>query len=643
MSHINEKIEFLALFTPPEGYKTDFVEMTTFSLDLNFLCLIPALIYAGNLGYISDKNELLQENISVLLHNSQKEREKNGEEERFRLLYDKKQLLPTAPDSEISFLEYGEVLLAERCRGVQNKGYFHPKIMLFQFKNSGKEGERAEYRYRLFIGSRNLVFSNYFETGVCLELELDKYAEEEKANLELQKVRTFFEKQWETGITCKIDWDIFEKTKLPKGVEIHFTEGETTQPHFLYDKITKDAQNATDFHITSMNPTDFWSMGNTTPPSLPKTCYIANPVDVFKSKNPPQTSSPPTPMVCLQRVVQIDGTTSTPHKFQLLHGKSYQIYNGNRQITWIGSANCSRNALCTLNNTEVMVRLETDATSVPSVKPSKSDDGSKYGTFHPFFYVNQEKTMQYIYNEQGEDTQPPDEEEPQQSPPKLECKGVIYEENQKYVTITLKNEEKEALSFSFLGKKRPKEDGDWKIEGGGQETEFCVHLHCFSSVISVKKGEKYFLFPLKVGAVSGLMDKLKENISFSDLDYWEVKDLIPRGSNHNPTDQAFERLMLHQQKGESYFASILEIVLQNIEGKKELYHKVFPTVAKVSSEEKKGFMDYYLLHPPKDAPQDWKETTGAEHCYLANHYREQFDKVAQLEELVKKFQEKIQQ
>lgn len=634
---ISQKVQVLDLFVPPEGYETDFVELTTFTLDLNFLSLIPALIYGGNQGYIKE-NALIQDEISILQTNHRK---KSKADQKFRVLYDQEANAVFFSKQEPAFPSLASCLLGTQCKAIKKSGYFHPKIMLFQYKSKTNEDD---YRYRLFMGSRNLVFSNYLELGVCFDLFDLAVNEKESGKGELEKVSDFFSENWKEHPTqassTGIHWDKFVKKALPRGVSIHFT-GETN----FYKKISVDAQKAKEFHVISMNPTDFWNISKGEPPKNftqnPPTYYIANPKDVSDYNANKNTSTaqqnPPSPICCLKKVQKSGGTSKIP-EFQPLHGKCYKMYQEKQLITWIGSANCSHNALNTKNNTEVMVRLEEAYGEIPKLV----EDPGNYDKITTYFYDDSGQTSKYYYDFTGQNTEEVESEEPKITVPNLSFSQVSYDKKTKMYSFTGDNDT--GLNYILsLGKA---ELGILEMKPLIQEAKkrtCTVQFRLtsgFQNLLEARHGEECYVFLLDFPPET--LEEARKNLSFQLNPNWDLRVLVPRGSGAGTHDQALERLMMFQRKCKNNddFSKILDMILENIENKRADYHKVYPTEWQVPPEVAQGFKNYYLKHPPQGIEAEiWESGEGDMDVVSAECYRKQFHQIEKFEELVKELKE----
>lgn len=394
MSYISRTSQFLDLFVPPDGYKTTFLEATTFSMHLNFVALLPALMAAGEGGGI--ENGKLNSSIRRWM----KLKYFLTMEEHYRILYDGKGKISADPSvsMEKAMVRRCTNLLSRRCKAVTNtNGYFHPKIMLFQFE---EKENKENIRFRLFISSRNLTFANYFETGIWIELD-EFYAEkaiseeQKKAKEQLSSLSELFTehwveptKNWVQPTKNGIDWEKFKTANLSKAKDQNGDQYQNLSIHLsnFYNDIKTDASSAQELRILSMKPTEFWGIGGVSP-TKPVTKYIANEKDVYDNSNPVPPLPPvihPNHMAFLEELDEFNNSKNPPVS-KAVHGKMYVIYpekTENPIVTWIGSGNCSNNALKSRNNTEIMVRVESQWTDVTQPYPPAFLGSSFFGDYH---------------------------------------------------------------------------------------------------------------------------------------------------------------------------------------------------------------------------------------------------------------------
>lgn len=357
MAQYDRRQSFFELFQPPQGYHTDFVGMTTFTLSLRLLAWIPAFLVYG------EKRIPLPRGLGTAIHRMGYEEACN----KFRIYYDGK---TKAAVDQPSF--YGtaagrlaQQLLATRCTPVNpDGGLFHPKILLFQF--SDKDNRKF---FRVHISSRNLTMGKMLEAGVTLETTPDGPADTAAAG----KLADFWEllPRAEETESPALDLTALRKTtlKLCDGdarvdCTLHFggldklgSSGDAT----LLERMRQDREQYARLRVISMNP-KFPLFGKDETVE-----YVCNFPDLY---DPPKKGTtwkrkenlPETAFVC----EGTDKNQTCRTRPRSLHIKEYLFSGGNQKedAVWIGSANCSDNAL-NGKNVEVMVRYQVKQCPVP--------------------------------------------------------------------------------------------------------------------------------------------------------------------------------------------------------------------------------------------------------------------------------------
>lgn len=371
---------FSDLFRPPEGYHTDFVAMTTFTLSLRLLVQIPALIHCGETG------TRLPRGLGAVV----RARKYQEDCDRFRIYYDGK---TKAAVDQPSF--YGtaagrlaQQLLATRCIPVRLRdGLFHPKILLFQFAD--QDGHKF---FRVHISSRNLTMGQLLEAGVTLETVADGPADTAAA----EQLAYFWQllPGAETTESPALDLTALRKTtlKLCDGntrVDCSLWFGglnklgspDQEAKRTLKKRMEQDREQEqyTRLRVISMNP-EFSLFGKDETVE-----YLCNFPDLYEK---PETGTvwkrkenlPQAAFVCgAVRKRKSDSTqsgskkdkeilTPDPTRPRSLHIKEYLFSGGNQTegAVWIGSANCSRHAL-EGHNVEVLVHYKVEKCSVPDM------------------------------------------------------------------------------------------------------------------------------------------------------------------------------------------------------------------------------------------------------------------------------------
>lgn len=356
---------FSDLFRPPQGYHTDFVAMTTFTLSLRLLVQIPALIHCGETG------TRLPRGLGAVV----RARKYQEDCDRFRLYYDGK---TKAALDQPSF--YGtaagrlaQQLLATRCTPVRlRSGLFHPKILLFQFAD--QDGHKF---FRVHISSRNLTMGQLLEAGVTLETVTTDRPDTEPAKTEPAKNLADF---WqllpgaETTESPALDLTALRKTTLK------LCDGNTRVDCFLWfgglnqlgspdqeakrtlkKRMERDRDRYKNLRVISMDP-DFSLFGGDKPVE-----YLCNFPDLYERPRTGTTWKRKANLLEAAFVCQVkEKREPNPTRPRSLHIKEYLFNNGNGEAgaIWIGSANCSQQALKG-HNVEVLVRYEVEKCPVP--------------------------------------------------------------------------------------------------------------------------------------------------------------------------------------------------------------------------------------------------------------------------------------
>lgn len=371
---------FSDLFRPPEGYHTDFVAMTTFTLSLRLLVQIPALIHCGETG------TRLPRGLGAVV----RARKYQEDCDRFRLYYDGKTKAALDPSSFYGTAagRLAQQLLATRCTPVRlRSGLFHPKILLFQFAD-----QNDHKFFRVHISSRNLTMGQLLEAGVTLETVttdrpdtepaknladfwqlLCRKTETEPGPLDLTALRktTLRLCDGNTRVDCSLWFGGLNKLGSPD------QEAKRTLKKRMEQDRDQDQYKS--LRVISMDP-DFSLFGGDKPVE-----YLCNFPDLYEK---PETGTvwkrkenlPQAAFVCgAVRKRKSDSTqsgskkdkeilTPDPTRPRSLHIKEYLFSGGNQTegAVWIGSANCSRHAL-EGHNVEVLVRYKVEKCSVPDM------------------------------------------------------------------------------------------------------------------------------------------------------------------------------------------------------------------------------------------------------------------------------------
>ena len=153
-----DRLDFGDSLRPPVGYKTEFAIGTSYSLDMESLAAVCAL-----LGLDIDMDSKLAQMPVHLLEAIRRSSDK------FLLLCEGGQIkTPAKPNRLFSLLEdcVCEINLKDRTVNGKkiNKPSFHPKFWFIKYEKPG-----SDPKYRMIVGSRNLTQSRDWDAGIILE------------------------------------------------------------------------------------------------------------------------------------------------------------------------------------------------------------------------------------------------------------------------------------------------------------------------------------------------------------------------------------------------------------------------------------------------------------------------------------------
>lgn len=350
---------FVELFRPPQGFHTDFVAMTTFTLSLRLLVRIPLLMDCGEKGTLPPRQlgaALRREGYAACC-------------DRFRVYYDgaAKAAVDDATFYGTAAGRLAQQLLATRCTPVHpTSGLFHPKILLFQF--SDKNNQKF---FRVHISSRNLTMGQMLEAGVTLETVAT--AQPDQPDPAARQLANFFRllPQAPDGP----DLDALERTVLrlydgDQGLAgtLYFSGldkigGPALRPTLL-EAMQGEARTYPYLRVISMAPdTQLF-----TKDKFQKIQYVCNFRDLYQPAEEPGRWEWKTDVSSSQKafddgvcVCEEKNRKADPTLPRNLHIKEYRFGRDNDSpgMVWIGSANCSRAAL-EGENVEVMVRYRVE-------------------------------------------------------------------------------------------------------------------------------------------------------------------------------------------------------------------------------------------------------------------------------------------
>lgn len=540
MPQINNSTRLDKLFTPPEGYKLDYIEMTTYSLSMSFLSKIPLLMYIGDKRINTDKiyaNRLYRKLL------------KEDYEKKFHIYYDGN--IKRKPDESDEYLSirgrYALALLRERCTPIcEDNKLFHPKIIVLQFEKVDGSGE---YFYRVHISSRNLTMAQYLEAGVTLVSE-ERSDEEEKCKAVAKPIADFFrDLQKSKNVDSKIKWDVFEKKYFvleneepdnPRNISVHFKD-------FLTN-IKADIENEKDYSIrvTSMNPT------NNLFSNAKSVEYICNFKDMYEYKDDADNNEWKIKEDKKESYYYVGQSDNQPKN---LHIKQYIIHqNNNPKIIWIGSANCSKNGLNN-GNTEVMVRIEEPASS--DLKECSSQ--SKVITGRDYYYYQPETVQDPLIS----DFQ--DEELPSC---KISVFNANYDGKSMELTLYVKSSNNTVevcpVGINYYRKYVDERNSlQWKIEP-----------QKVSNLLAAKVGGQEFVVPFDLNVTNVELPNSKSVLSGiipEPID--TVADFIPNPEGHQKDDETYEKLLKWKLTADEKFNEVCKELKEELEFYKEFKNK----------------------------------------------------------------------
>jgi len=145
----SDRVDYRELLSPPVGYKTVFAVGTTYSLDLETLTAVCAIVGLN----IEPDSEIVQSPMHML------------------------EALRRASGKLIIFCQGGQIKaldkpnrvlsLLESCVceiNLRNKKSFHPKCWFIKYEN-----EKRDVKYKMVVLSRNMTFDRSWDIAACLE------------------------------------------------------------------------------------------------------------------------------------------------------------------------------------------------------------------------------------------------------------------------------------------------------------------------------------------------------------------------------------------------------------------------------------------------------------------------------------------
>lgn len=594
-SQFEYRQSFVELFRPPAGYHTDFVGMTTFSLSLRLLVWIPSLIDCG------DKGTLPPRGLGTAIHRMGYEEACN----KFRIYYDGQ---TKAAVDQPSF--YGtatgrlaQQLLATRCTPVNpDGGLFHPKILLFQF--SDKDNRKF---FRVHISSRNLTMGHLLEAGVILESVTTDQSDTEPA----KNLAAFWRqlcKKTKAG-TGELDLDALEGTTL-KLCERTNSQKEDKK-YFLVDcalhfggldklgsidqeakrtlkkRMQQDRDQYGRLRVISMNPSDSLFDGDK------PVEYVCNFPDLYEQPETGTTWKRKNKLPQAACVCQATGEkTPDPTRPRSLHIKEYLFSNQNGMgAVWIGSANCSDNAL-NGKNVEVMVRYEADNCPMPLL-----EDG--------WFCQNPGLLLWNANVPQVENPRLPDDPADRFLKVRAEESAIKGENGHWTLTVKLYNGEEVPVKVWLpRGEKQ-------ELKAGANETKsFSIDRPSRYSLVLLMQRQRLgedtvYTLPLDLDWDSEAGSR-KDLICKVPLDPMEsVREMIPviRGQN-TATDEVYERAAKWQMLDPEHSCEVFRQVLADIQSRCREVERLSCSNIPVSRENAERLKELLQKGPQEDMEEE---------------------------------------
>ena len=556
------------VFLPPEGYQTDFAELTTYSLSRHFLTAIPAMLYAGDRGLqapgAQKLTKLLRDDAFL----------KGGYSHKFHVFYDGN--AKTTADSEdfcrkqldryATFLECGSCTPVKLDKG----GLFHPKLILLQFSKKRDEtaGEKPvegpDVKFRLVVSSRNLTWANYFEAGVILEGEPgDKNSQVGEALCEF--LRKYYQEYENIDPPDDhIRWDLLQKTAFrvtipgdtdgevePSSVELFFGRDETTLLARINDEAANQGYNTC--NAISMNPTDKLFI------NALHVEYICNFKDMYALNGKGDAWDLKTSAKQGFHFIRANKDGSKPLLPVPIHAKVYLLWNSadnSKYSVWVGSANCSMGGLGGKNEEALLHMTFIKANpDLPTVNIQGNGLFKTVGTGGTYKIASVKDS--YKVNEvQITDCE---NEFPSLN---YQISGVKCTADGKTVIVdfTYENQEAEPVLVLYRGKSQ-----DGILIEPGQEKNLSERfpISMFTNIVRVKKGTQTFEVRLNITYKGAPEAELLKNLPPEIPE--RVADLIPLPPEHaNAADGAYERLCKHQFFSPDY-RQILEVIRDDID------------------------------------------------------------------------------
>ncbi len=384
------------LMLPPKGYKLTNILATTFTMSKRMLGEI--LINYQAIQNNIEPSCLSQIQARMLLLDMEKENNINNNQ--VKIYADR--IIETISSSTTAGLDQALCYLQKKFVKKINvkNGYFHPKIILCKFSKTD-ESNVEKIKYRISVSSKNLTYDSFFQAGVVLEGDykkdnqkcngktlldflssfVDECDKDWLGNLNLVNFEPVLQPDNEQGKKTVEESDNGQDNKQNKkllNVKFCFTipqkENETCVKS---DRIlcrlkgdVKDYENA-------------WFISDTVSTEFP--CYIG--LDYIRKDNCFIMISNPKSWANDSEIKKIINDVDIESKLKgkfgycnilsvakkisdetppYIHAKMFVIKKKNSLVIYVGSANCTVNAM--INNYEFMVRLEYECSDDYSIE-----------------------------------------------------------------------------------------------------------------------------------------------------------------------------------------------------------------------------------------------------------------------------------
>ncbi len=610
---------FQDVFFPPEGYEIEWVELTTWSLAKDWLRIISAMIAAGNSSIL--KTRLRRPNSYLKGNNNSR---------CFHVFYDGK--INTEQEDAAYYQtangKFSLYLFDKCCTPVKlDKGLFHPKMILLQFKKKGDDN--SERLFRLFVSSRNLTWSDYIETGVLLD-SFNSSSNEKNINdseepktihkTEIGQILADFLKKYyeKNGKTTPEELKVCELEKAHFRIVTKDGKVVDEDPELYFGKDTclkTEIMNSIDsfinsgeqyweyiLSITSMKPNlDLFK-------SKKYSCqYVCN----FKDMYEPKAGSKgwwkikeDHRNISSWYVAEKDNQKkplSIHSKQYMFWGnyeyefseKKYRNYKNNKVLVYMGSANCSKHGLeGERNNEEMLIKFTCDidsnnTTTLPLLE-LKSTNSTQFAV-NKYFQRSDE-----VY---ADDIDEVEDETLDDKFLNIEIIKAEYKKNMEHgkskLTVVIKSEETENLSIWPASCSGVDEARTVKY-GENEPIEFELNNSNFSRVLLARKGDKLFSLRLILTTNDGEVDDkwygkdydaLKKSLPFDPLA--ELSNLIAdKETPFSPDDNVFEKLTKCKIKMDGdVFKKLCDDTLQRIKELEDLLNSGDQTENNEASED----------------------------------------------------------